>query len=74
MALIETPEQRGARFMRLASEAAETAAKITVPLIRLRYLELSETLKAEAQHVLDESSFDLHPHSIFTHASRHSSD
>jgi hypothetical protein len=54
MSLIETPEERRARFLRLASEAADTAAKIPLPLIRLRYLELSETLKAEAEQVTDE--------------------
>ena len=54
MSLIETPEERRARFLRLASEAADTAAKIPVPLVRLRYLELSETLKAEAEQVMDE--------------------
>jgi len=54
MSLIETPEERRARFLRLASEAADTAAKIPVPIVRLRYLELSETLKAEAEQVMDE--------------------
>ncbi len=62
MSLIETPEERRARFLRLASEAAAIAAKIPVPHIRLRYLELSETLKAEAEHVLEESSLDIRAH------------
>jgi hypothetical protein len=57
--LIETQEQRRARFLRLASEAADTAAKMPLPLIRLRYLELSETLKAEAEQVADESGPDI---------------
>ncbi|HYM19085.1 MAG TPA: hypothetical protein VEU06_11015 [Micropepsaceae bacterium] len=55
MSLIETPEERRARFLRLASEAAQTAAKMPLAAIRLRYLELSETLKTEAEHVLEES-------------------
>ena len=61
MSLIETPEERRARFLRLASEAADTAAKIPVLSIRLRYLELSESLKAEAEQVTDELTSPVPP-------------
>ena len=60
--VIETAEQRRARFLRLAAEAASIAAKIPVPSLRLRYLELSETLKSEAEHVLEEVPIVIHPH------------
>ena len=61
MSLIETPEERRARFLRLASEAAQIAAKMPLAAIRLRYLELSETLKSEADHVLEASDDDGQP-------------
>ena len=51
MALVESKEERRARFLRLAKAAASTAAKMPLPVLRLKYLQISENLKSEADQI-----------------------
>jgi hypothetical protein len=44
----EAPEERRARFLRLAIAAAVTAAKVPLPQVREAYLRLARHLRAEA--------------------------
>ena len=52
MALVESKEERRARFLRLAIAAASIAAKMPLPNFRLRYLQISQNLKSEADEIV----------------------
>ena len=51
----EAPDQRRARFLRLAIAAAVTAAKVPLPQVREAYLRLARHLRAEADQTRDDN-------------------
>ena len=51
MALIETLEERRARFLRLAKAAVATAAKIPFPKIKAAYLKFAQNMRSEADRL-----------------------
>jgi len=55
MALIETAEERRARFLRLAIAAAVTAAKVPLPKLKAAYLRFAQNLRSEADRLEDAS-------------------
>lgn len=50
--LVESTEERRARYLRLAIAAAVTAAKMPIPKARQLYLSLAQSLKSEADELL----------------------
>jgi hypothetical protein len=51
----EEPQERRARFLRLAIAAAVTAAKVPLPQVREAYLRLARHLRAEADRTQNET-------------------
>jgi len=53
---VELPEERRARFLRLAIAAAVTAAKVPLPHARETYLRLARHFRAEADRAFGKTS------------------
>jgi hypothetical protein len=51
MSLMETAEERRARFLRLAIAAAVTAAKVPLPRFKAAYLKVAQNLRSEADRL-----------------------
>jgi len=54
MKWVEAPEERRARFLRLAIAAAVIAAKVRLPQVRDAYLRLARHLRAEADQTCED--------------------
>ena len=52
----ELPEERRARFLRLAIAAAVTAAKVPLPQVRETYLRLARHLRAQADRTVGKTT------------------
>jgi hypothetical protein len=61
MEWVELPEERRARFLRLAIAAAVTAAKVPLPQVRETYLRLARDLRAQADRAFGETSTAAKP-------------
>jgi hypothetical protein len=56
MSLMETAEERRARFLRLAIAAAVTAAKVPLPKFKAVYLKFAQNLRSEADRLESDST------------------
>lgn len=52
----ELPEERRARFLRLAIAATVTAAKVPLPQVRETYLRLARHLRAQADRAIGKTT------------------
>jgi len=61
MSIIESPDERRARFLRLAKAAISAAAKTPLPKLRLAYLKIAQHMRREADRLSSQAAAIMRP-------------